>query len=178
VTAVVGIAKAGKVYLGGDSAATNGWGELTISADPKVFKRGDFLFGIAGSVRVSNLVRYRFQAPQPQTDNLDEYMKTDFIDHLRECLKQGGVAEQDNNVESSFSPMLIGIGGVLYSIGGDFSIIRSACGYDAIGTGGMIAMGSLHATPKMAPMKRIQLALEAAEANMASVRGPFVMEKI
>ena len=158
--------------------ASNNWGELTIHSDPKVFKRGDFLFGVAGSVRASNLVMYKFQAPPPQTNSIDEYMMTDFIDALRECFKQGGVAENDNNVESIWSQILIGIAGKLYTINGDFSIMRSACGYDAIGTGGMIAMGNLHATPKMAPMKRIKLALEAAEANMASVRGPFVMEKI
>ena len=164
--------------MGGDSAATGGWGELTIHLDPKVFKRGDFLFGVAGSIRVSNLILFKFQAPPPQTSNLDEYMKTDFIDALRECLKQGGVAAQDNNVESMFSHILIGIAGKLYSVESDYCIVRSATEYDAIGTGGAYALGSLHATPKMAPMKRIKLALEAAEANMASVRGPFVMEKI
>jgi hypothetical protein len=101
------------------------------------------------------------------------------VDALRECFKQGGIAEQDNKVERVQAIVLIGVAGNLYTMhGGDYQIAKAACGYDAIGSGGMIALGSLHSTPKKSPVARIQLALEAAQEYMASVRGPFVVEKI
>ena len=178
MTVIVGIAHKKKVWMGADSAATNSWGELSIISQPKIFTRGIIIFGVAGSARASNLLMYRFQPPEPQTNDVDEYMATDFIDTMRECFKQGGVAQEDNNVESVYAQILVGLMGNLYSIDGDFQVCKNAYGYDAIGTGGMIALGSLYSTKKRSPQARIQVALEAAQEYMASVRGPFVMGRV
>ena len=165
--------------MGSDSAATNGWGELTTLTESKVFTRGSVIYGVAGSVRVMNLIMYRFQPPPPQTDDLHEYMATDFVDAMRECFKTYGVAEEENNVESVQAEILIGVRGTLYSVhGGDYQVIRPAAQFDAVGTGGQIALGSLYSTQKRAPHARIQLALEAAQEYMASVRGPFMIGKV
>lgn len=57
---------------------------------------------------------------------------------------------------------------------GDFyQVFESATGYDSCGTGEDAALGAMYATPKMSPRDRVKVALRAAEAFNAGVRGPF-----
>ena len=179
MTAIVAIVHKGKTWMGGDSAATNSWGEISSVVDPKVFLKGIFIIGVAGSPRVGNLLLHKFVPPEPHTDSVSEYMVTDFVDAMRECLKNGGIASNENNVESTPAEMLVGVAGHLFSVmGWDFQVTSPACGYEAIGTGGAYALGSLFSTQKRSPQARIQLALEAAQQHMASVRGPFFIGRV
>lgn len=174
MTAIVGLAQDGKVYIGGDSAGVSGL-SLSVRADTKVFRKGRYLFGFTTSFRMGQLIRYSLVPPKPKGDDLEGFMATRFIDALRDCLKSGGWARRENDREEG-GTFLVGVRGQLFTIYDDYQVGRPADGFAAVGCGEDIALGALYATAGtgMKPRKRALLALQAAERFSAGVRGPFI----
>jgi hypothetical protein len=172
VTAIVGLVHDGIVHIGGDSAGVAGW-SLTVRADSKVFTNGPYVMGFTSSFRMGQLLRYALTAPEPDGD-LEAFMATTFVDAVRETLKTGGWLKKDSEREDG-GTFLVGVQGRLFRVGDDFQVGEAVDGYAAVGCGQDIAAGALYATARsrMAPEKRIKLALEAAERFSAGVRGPF-----
>lgn len=173
MTCIVGIAENGRIYMGGDSAAVAGY-SLSVRADEKIFVNGGFVFGFTTSFRMGNLLRYKLVVPKPP-DNMDElmrYMNTDFVDAVRNCLKEGGFNKTDNGVESG-GTFLVGHKGRLFHIESDYQVGESVNGYDACGCGMDIALGVLFATKGKRPRRRMEMALEAAAYHSAGVVQPF-----
>jgi ATP-dependent protease HslVU (ClpYQ) peptidase subunit len=177
MTCIVGLVHDGKVYMGGDSAGVCGY-DLQVRADEKVFQNGEFIMGFCGSFRMGQLLRYKFKPPAhyPGVPD-DEYMVTTFIDSVRECLKTGGYAWNENGRESG-GRFLVGYRGHLFFIDNDYQVGRLADGFAAVGCGDQIAHGALYATIGKPPEERIKTALEAAERFSAGVRGPFVIKSL
>src|SRR5262245_4836166 len=101
MTCIVAIEHAGKVYIGGDSAGSNERFHLTVRADEKVFRNGDFFMGFTSSFRMGQILRYRFTPPaHPKGTPNVEYMNTLLVDAARECLKEYGFAKQSSGEES------------------------------------------------------------------------------
>jgi ATP-dependent protease HslVU (ClpYQ) peptidase subunit len=174
-TAIAGIAKEGTVWIGGDSAGIDVTNlALTVRADEKVFINQNFIFGFTSSFRMGQLLRYSFSPPgQVQDQDLNEYMVTTFIDAVRDCLKEGGFQEKENEVESG-GTFLVGHQGHLFTVDSDYQVGESLDGYDAVGCGGQIAKGSLFSTKDLIDQEyRIKLALQAAEHHSGGVRAPF-----
>jgi hypothetical protein len=136
-TAIAGIAKEGTVWIGGDSAGIDVTNlALTVRADEKVFINQNFIFGFTSSFRMGQLLRYSFSPPgQVQGQDLNEYMVTTFIDAVRDCLKEGGFQEKENEVESG-GTFLVGHQGHLFTVDSDYQVGESLDGYDAVGCGG------------------------------------------
>ena len=165
MTCIVGIAEGGKVYIGGDSTAAGGYA-LTVRADRKVFRNGDFVMGFTTSFRMGQLLHHSFSPPKRHPDTgVDKFMVTDFVNAVRQCLKDGGYAERHNEAERG-GVFLVG-----YQVG------EAADSFDAVGCGGQIAQGALFANPAGPPRERLRIALEAAEHFSAGVRGPFHFEE-
>lgn len=181
MTCIVGIEHETGVYIGGDSAGVAGW-TVVVRADSKVFRVGEFLIGIAGCFRMGNLLRYAFDPPALPVDDadLERYMVAEFVPAVRAVLENGGQRKKEAEVESmAEGSFLVGVRGRLFQIGDDFQVGRNAAGYDAIGSGSLIALGALYCTGRgfsLAPPDRIGLALRAAEAHNIGVRAPFVIE--
>lgn len=74
---------------------------------------------------------------------------------------------------------LVGYNKNLYHIGADFQVGIPANGYDAVGCGSELALGSLHSTQllKLKPEQRVKMALEAAAHFSGGVEPPFVTLK-
>jgi hypothetical protein len=162
----------GTVHIGGDSAGVADW-SMTVRADAKVFRVGDYLFGFTDSFRMGQLIRYTLKLPTPAAD-LDRYMATTFIDALRDCLKEGGWAKKDTEREEG-GTFLVGVTGRLFKVESDYQVGEAADGYAAVGCGADVALGALYATDTtMAPAARVDVALRAAERFSAGVRGPFL----
>ncbi len=175
MTCIVGLVDNGKVYVGGDSAGVAGW-NLTVRADQKVFKNGSMIMGFTSSFRMGQLLRHAFTVPDhdPRTD-IDKYMVTTFINAVRQCLKDGGMASKSNEVEQG-GCFLVGYRGQLFEIDSDYQVGKPIDGFAAVGCGAQVAHGALYATSELDPRKRVLLALEAAERFSAGVRGPFIVE--
>lgn len=172
MTCVVGVEHDGRVWLGADSAGVSGW-SLTVRADEKVFRTGPFVMGFTSSFRMGQLLRYSFNPPKQAKSQDDyEFMCTAFVDEVRRCLKDGGYMTTTNGNEAG-GTFLVGYKGSLYAVHDDFQVARAACGFDAVGCGGELALGALHATAKTKPRPRLTAALRAAEAFSAGVSGPF-----
>lgn len=174
MTCISALVHEGKVYIGGDSAGVGGY-NLTVRADDKVFIKDDFIMGFTSSFRMGQLLRYKLETPyhKPEIDSY-EYMVTEFVEAVRQCLKDGGYS-QNNNGEETGGTFLVGYRGELFMIDNDFQVGKPLIGYDAIGCGEDIAKGSLFSTRNMqeAPDARILESLKAAEQFSAGVRGPF-----
>lgn len=177
MTAIAGFCENGKVWIGGDSAGVSGW-DLSVRADQKVFRNGEFLFGFTSSFRMGQLLRYSFNPPvQKERQDVCAYMVTDFVNALRDCLKSGGYARRESETESA-GTFLVGYRGRLFQIGSDYQVGEARDGYDACGCGAAISLGALFALKGKSPRERISVALEAAERHSAGVRGPFVIEEL
>jgi ATP-dependent protease HslVU (ClpYQ) peptidase subunit len=171
VTCIVGVEHDGGVVIGGDSAGVAGW-SITVRADSKVFRNGEFIMGFTDSFRMGQLLRYSLVPPVPHTWDVDRFMATDFVSAVRDCLREGGFARNESGNESG-GLFLVGIRGRLYRIDSDYQIGRSVDNYDAAGCGEEFARGSLHSTAGLEPAERVRKALEAASHHSTGVCPPF-----
>jgi hypothetical protein len=172
MTCVVGIVHEGAIYMGADSAGSDGWG-LQIRADTKVFVKDRFAFGFTSSFRMGQLLRYSLAIPRRHPDqDLAEFMSTAFVDAVRTTLKAGGWAKRENDREEA-GVFLVGCHGRLFRIEGDYQVGELVQPFHACGCGENYAMGALFATEGGQPEPRIEVALRAAEQYSVGVRGPF-----
>lgn len=182
IAAIVG--DDGHVYMGGDSAGVSDDSafSLGIGAEAKIWKTDGILFGCCGSFRVSQVIRWQMNVPQynPEREPL-EFLTGAFVTSMRESLREHGALTtwEEDATEGIDGGVLLGFGGRVFEIYEDFGIGELIHNYGAVGCGAPIAMGSLAATEsiKIAPKKRITVALEAAERHSAGVRGPMAVIK-
>lgn len=176
MTCIVGIVEGDRVWMGGDSAGLAGY-SLTVRADQKVFRNGEFLLGFCGSFRMGQLLRYSFQPPkQPRRSDVYRYMVTTFVDGVRDTLKKGGFARKKEDVEEIDGSFLVGYRGRLFVVDEDYQIAEALDGFVAVGCGQEIAQGALYVTQTMDARKRVRRALDAAERYSAGVRRPFAIQ--
>lgn len=177
MTCIVGLEDKGNVYIGGDSAGVSGL-SIAIRADEKVFTNGPFLMGFTSSFRMGQLLRYKLTIPKQTHDQDDyEYMVTDFIDAIRKCFADNGFGTMADKSSNKGGTFLVGYNGTLYVIYDDFQVGADACGYNSVGCGSDIAVGSLHSTAGKNPETRVKMALEAATFHSAGVAAPFLIIK-
>lgn len=188
MTCIVGLVKEGDVYIGGDSQGTDGRRLLQcVRADQKVFRKKDMIFGFTSSYRMGQLLRYKLSFPRPhEGQDLYEFMVTDFVDEVRTCLKDGGYASKNNEVEEG-GTFLVGYRGRLFTIGDDYQVAESHWPFDAVGCGDQLALGALFALtdggdagtqPPDDPIRAIAVAIRAASEFSAGVGGPIHIEHL
>ena len=172
MTCIVGLVHEGVVYIGGDSAGVARL-SLTVRADEKVFRNSDFLMGFTTSFRMGQLLRYSLEPPRRHPDDdIHQYMVVDFVNAVRGCLKAGGYASKEDEVESG-GAFLVGYAGHLFTVDSDYQVGIPEDGFAAVGSGQDIALGALFATQGQEPRSRVLTALMSAERFNAGVRGPF-----
>lgn len=178
MTCVVGIQHENGVTIGADSAGSDGW-SITSRADTKLFRNGPYLFGFCGSFRMGQLLHYALTPPKPPLSGLERHMSTRFVDSVRECLFVGGYAQRKNEVEQG-GTFLVAAAGELFCIQDDFQVARQRMGFDAIGSGEEVALGSLHTTNgyDFPPRQRVLMALQAATDLTTFVTGPFTVRTV
>ena len=188
MTCIVALIDGNKVYLGGDSAASDEKSGLIFQrTDPKVFKVGQFGIGFTDSFRMGQILQYNWNPPvyKPTANNknLDKFMRTRFVDSVKDAFKEHGFGNFGASVEDGDSGgiFLIAVSGTgrVFTMDEDFHIGEADVQYMAEGSGGMIALGSLHSTSTIkTPRKRVRMALEAASKFIMSVRGPFTIIEV
>jgi hypothetical protein len=189
MTCIVGLVENGIVYMGGDSAACDD-SSLNIIRGSKVFKKGEFLFGISGNPRMSDILRYNFEIPYKLDDDQDilEYMHRYFIPDLKGCLSENGVLIKQDEIVSSDSWVMIGYQGRLFILQSYFHLSESLLNYNALGSGMDAALGCLYGVEnlmnramgsawilKATPEEKLKLALRASEKFNCNVKGPFTI---
>lgn len=172
MTCVIGLVHKKRVYIGADSAAVGSRFIRTTNL-PKVFQTGPFLIGYSGSFRMGQVLEHHLEVPtQGEQESDMSYMVTHFIEGVRSLLKSKAVSAVERNKESG-GQFLVGYRGRLYSINSDFHVGDMSDGFDAIGSGAVVALGAMRALEDLPPRERIQRALEIADYYIVDVTGPF-----
>lgn len=163
MTIIIGIEHTDSVLLAGD---------LEASADnisfpqthPKVFVKQGIVFGFSTSFRFGQLLQFCMKIPEPiPRANILEWLVSVFIPELQATLSR---AEYKDSFEC-----LIGIGGELYILQPDFSVIRSAYGYAAIGSAAEFALGCVATHLGMGrPIKTIlEMSIASCSAHCSGI---------
>ena len=180
MTCIVAIAQNGTVYMGSDHAASDdktGW--IISRKEPKCFKVGQYAIAFTDSFRMGQILQYAWTPPKytptKTTSGLDKFMRTKFIESVKQAFKDGGYGSiGSSSDEDTGGIFIVGLEGRIFTIDEDFHVGENVVNYMAEGSGGQIALGALHATKHQKnPKLRIKAALEAAtEFNMA-VAAPY-----
>jgi ATP-dependent protease HslVU (ClpYQ) peptidase subunit len=179
MTCIVAIAQNGTVYMGSDHAASDdksGW--VMSRKEPKVFKVGQYGIAFTDSFRMGQILQYNWTPPKytPTKTNsgLDKIMRTKFIDSVKVAFKEHGFGDIGGTDEDTGGIFIVGLEGRIFVVDEDFHVGENVVNYMAEGSGGMFALGALHATKNQKnPKMRLKLALEAASEFSMSVAPPF-----
>lgn len=173
MTCIVGVVDQGRVFIGGDSGAFSGW-SANIRVDAKVFEAGGFVYGVCGSPRINQILRYVFQPPPFLGGDPMAYMVCQFIPELRAVMGRevNDAARTEIPGNSSF---LVGFAGRLFEVWPDWQVAETAEGVSALGCAREPALGALYAARWMLPRVALEVALDAAVALNAGVRKPFLI---
>lgn len=174
MTCICGIEHKGEVYLGGDRAATDGGLNRVLIKNPKVFLKDGIGFGVCGLPKVMDALEHAIELPPHETGDGKAYLVGKVIPAIRDGLKRLECTEEHNGQQYYHGAMLIGYRGHLYQMESNFQLVESAHGFDATGSGGEAALGSLRSTKKIGdPRKRLLEALEVSAEHNAGVSAPF-----
>ena len=179
MTCIIGLVHEGKVYMGGDSAGSDGFTISTYKA-PKVWKCGEFVIGVSGRYVPMQLLRESFTPPPfKEGQSVDQYMITEFLPAYRKLIQEWGYGKSrpkdEHSGEETNTGVLVGIRGRLFHIEAEFQTLERCADYDADGSGMYHAMGSMFSTAHLPPKERIEQALTAAEHFVCTVRSPFTI---
>lgn len=176
MTCIVGYIDKDGVYIGGDSAAVSPDDlSYNIRNDEKVFTKGDFIFGYSSSFRMGQLLRYKLKIPaHPKGMDVTQYMVTLFIDAVKRCFGDNDYDEMSNE-DGSF---MVGYKGKIYVVLSDYQVAQPKENFTALGCGENFAMGAMYASVEKEPIKKIEIALNAAVAFSMGVKPPFLYVKL
>ena len=177
----------GVIYMGCDSAGVGGWYSRQNRVDPKIYRVKDMLIGFTTSFRMGQLLGYSLTPPHHHVDvPIEKYMATTFVNAVRECLKAGGWATKDKEVESG-GIFLVAYKGRIFEIQADYQVAEGEEPYNAVGCGQDLALGSLFTSERSVlgsgdhasiARARVEAALQAAAAFSAGVHPPFRIEEL
>lgn len=175
MTCIVGYVDNDKIYMGADSAGSNGY-SYQIREDKKVFINKNMIFGFTSSFRMGQLLQYSLNIPDHDPRDSDfKYLCTTFMDSVIDCFKSKGFASIKDG-EVSGGNFLLGYKGNLYEIQSDYQVGKVMEPFASVGCGEDYAKGALYALKNntdLTPKQKILLALDAAQANSTGVKGPF-----
>jgi hypothetical protein len=188
MTCIVALVDNNKIFMGGDSAASDDkTGLIFQRVDPKVFKVGQYGIGFVDSFRMGQILQYSWTPPKfpaaANPKNLDKFMRTKFVDSVKEAFRENGYGNFTGNIEDGDQGgvFLISVSGTgrLFTMDSDFHIGEVDVPYMAEGSGQEVALGSLFSTGSIkTPRRRVRMALEAAAKFNMSVRGPFTIIEV
>jgi len=129
----------------------------------KISQRGAFLVAGSGEVQPCDVVQHFWIPPKltaKDSEDIYHFMITKAMTSLRICLTDYGYdfieGKGEGKAEENRFSFIMAVGGELFDIGDDLSVIRSGDGIYGVGSGSDYAMGALHAGAK--PEKAIEIA--------------------
>ena len=178
MSCVVAMAKGDVVWMGADSAASDGE-DIVVLQNPKVFMNGPLLIGAVGSLRMTQLLQHRLEVPRhlPQADwggDIMHYLTVDLVDAVRKAFGAGGYSVNQEDPASG-GIFLVGFKGRTFRFENDLQVFERRGGYEAIGCGSPYALGALAAFPVMHAKDKVRIALAVSATFAAHVRPPFVI---
>lgn len=182
MTVIVGINTGTSILLASDSMGSNGYIHIQ-DKKSKVFKKEDFIFGIAGSYRIMQLLNHKFNIPKRTIgQTTEDYIYSTFIDSIFSFFSQNNALECDKNIKSlqGDACFLFGYEKELYCLHSNLQINNSKRNYDAIGSGSYHAISSLYSTEGLdvSPKDRLIKAINCANEFVTSVDNTVEMVEL
>lgn len=169
----------GGVLMGADSAGVGGY-SMQRRTDPKIYRFDAMLIGFTTSFRMGQLLGHSLLIPEQAAGLTNfRFMTTSFVDAVRTCLKNGGFAKKENEVEQG-GTFMVAYRGDIFTVHDDYQVGQVAEDFAAIGSGFDVALGSLATSESLIedPQTRIKIALKSAERFSGGVRAPFLIERL
>lgn len=175
MTTIIGIEYDDKSVIIADSRVTGDDGRIySHPVMRKIAQRGALLIAGAGEVAPCDIAQNVWVPPTfTQKDKKDayRYLVTKAMPSLRKCLTENGYNFEEDKKDGMRFQFLISVGGELFDIDEELTVIKSNDNLYAIGSGGAYALGALYAGAE--PMK----AMEIASQLSAYTFPPFYVEE-
>lgn len=182
MTCIVGITDGHRMTIGGDSFAGNG--EVAYqTANPKVFSNVvrvgasielPLLIGCSGDFRGQSLLQDIPLPEQPCDWTAIQYMHRLYIPAVRQAFESNGFLNKNDGRDKHDMVFMLAYRGRLFTCWYEFDLVEPACQYAALGSGYLLAMGSLYTTRSNPDQReRVRTALEAAAAHSPYVRPDY-----
>jgi ATP-dependent protease HslVU (ClpYQ) peptidase subunit len=160
MTCIVAYKYNGKIYMGGDTLASNCSTKYRVS-EPKVMKKivrksvtehdvhletKEMLIGYTTSFRMGQLLRHKFKLPKFKT-NQDalEYLISEFVPAVIDLYDKNFYAKKSDAEKMNGGQFLIAFDGRVFEIQDDFSILeRDEYDFNSCGSGAAYALGAMH----------------------------------
>jgi hypothetical protein len=179
MSCVVGLIEGKEMWLGADSQGS-GADDKYYDKSHKVFEKGSYLIGHAGSPRANQLIQHGPSPPrltQKRKDNLIKFMCNEFVNYMMGRFIECGFAKNDAGHIETEDAFIVAVDGRLFTVWADFQVMEAEYPYMAIGTGAPVALGSLFSSEGIPPELRVALALDAAKQFVTTVGGELVVIK-
>lgn len=149
-----------RVVIGGDMQGSS-WNHKAAYTQPKVFEKNGIVFGYTTSYRFGQLIEHSLRDMAAPKGDVYTWLVQLLVPSIREALEAGGWKEGGS--------CIIGVQGEVWTLQEDYSVLRSTCGYSAVGSGSEYALGCLAgitACKKLASLddhvQAVEQAIEAA----------------
>jgi len=172
MTCIIGLEENGKAYIGGDSAAVNGY-DVRQTSISKVFRNDGLIMGYTSSFRMGQLLEF-MGVPPHDGEIDDDYMVNKFVEEVRKNFKEKGYTTIKENNERG-GVFIVGIGSKIYTVEADFQVQRYSDGLSSIGCGQDYAYGAMMALKNEEPTERIRRSLEIVSYYSLAVTPPFTI---
>lgn len=174
MTTIIGIEYPDRSVLVADSRVTDDAGRIYAHrVMKKISQRGSLLIAGAGEVTPCDIAQNIWIPPQfTAKDKKDVYrfMITKVMPSLRKCLTDNGYNFEEDKKDGMRFQFLISVGGEIFDIDEDLSVMKSDDNLYAIGSGGPYALGALYAGAEP------EVAMEIASKVSAYSAPPFYQE--
>lgn len=183
MTCIIGLEANDKVYLGCDSAMVQNW-SISYTKQPKIFKLGEFLIGIAGFPRTAQLLQYQLTLkPQLPSQKDFEYLCTEFSTSVKQVLAYNNhITNNDGDNLIPESSLLFGYRKHLYQLDVNFQVTQTIDKFSAIGSGQDLALGAMAALNQQLsfwePEEIVKYALGISAKYNICVAKPFKVMSI
>lgn len=170
MTIIIAYKEKDKIWMGADSQCTDGGTAIHLKTEKIVKKKIeniDIIYGVAGYIRVNNILKYNFNEPQfdENCQTLDDYMYKTWLKSFRKTITKNGFKDTSEGIDNfNDSILLVGIQGRIFRVDSNYQMYEINEDYTCIGSGSSYARGALYVTKCMEiPIDtKVGLALEAA----------------
>ncbi len=169
--------------MGSDSAASGDGDGIFRISEPKVFVRDAYLFGVTGSYRIAQIIRFKAKLPPPpsRVSEMRSFLVCSLTPAIAAALRAEGAAHEGRQILGPRTSILFGCRGQLWHIDPDLTVLPEG-NYAAIGSGYMRAYAALYALEQAggveSPERRVEIALQTAAEFTSTVRPPWQIVSI
>jgi ATP-dependent protease HslVU (ClpYQ) peptidase subunit len=175
MTTIIGIEYGDKSLIVADSRVVDDSGRVYAhKVMKKIAERGALLIAGAGEVTPCDIAQNIWNPPAfTAKDKKDPYkfMIVKAMPSLRKCLTDNGYNFDEDKKDGTRFQFLMSVGGELFDVDEDLSVMKNEDNFYAIGSGGPFALGALYAGA--APLQ----AMEIASKVSAYSAPPFYTEE-